>query len=632
MRKNNVYITNIPLEDALKTYLTAIANPVNTEIVPTHHAAFRKTSQAIFAKRSSPNGHCAAMDGIAVLAENTHGINERNPKRLNPGTDFEYVNTGNLMPKGKDAVIMIEDIAPQDDGTVEIIEAAYSWQHVRQVGEDIIAGEMILPGMHQIRPLDLGALLSGGIGEVPVLKRLKVGILPTGNEIVQSINELEKGKIIDSNSRVIEGLLLELGCEPTVYPTAFDDKAILTEAIRKGISENDFFITIAGSSAGSKDFTVHIIEELGEVVIHGVAIKPGKPTILGKIDGKGIVGLPGYPVSAFFAFEKFVKPLIESWYKMPKSHHQVKAKLTQRIVSSVKNEELVRVTVGKVGSEWIATPLNRGAGATMSLVRADGILTIPRLSEGIESGETVTIELMKHLEDIENRLVVIGSHDLIIDIIADEMPLSSAHVGSFGGLMAMRKKECHIAPIHLIDENTGIYNISSVQKMFPGGDMSLIKGVKRLQGLMVKKGNPKGIVEFEDLTREDIVFVNRQRGAGTRQLLDFELKKRGIASDDINGYHREMTTHMAVAVAVLSEGTDVGLGIYAAAETMGLDFIPVGYESYDFLVPNDEVDDPRIKHFIEVLQSEPFHIKLKEIGGYILEQSGDIIQIGAQDD
>lgn len=632
MRKNNVYITNIPLEDALKTYLTAIANPVNTEIVPTHHAVFRKTSQAVFAKRSSPNDHCAAMDGIAVIAEHTHGATERNPLTLKLGVDFETINTGNLMPKGKDAVIMIEDIAPQGEGTVEIIEAAYSWQHVRQVGEDIIAGEMILPGMHRIRPLDLGALFNGGIGEVRVLKKLKVGILPTGNEIVQSINELEKGKIIDSNSRVIEGLLLELGCEPTVYPVAIDDKEILTEAIRKGIGENDFFITIAGSSAGSKDFTVHIIEELGEVVVHGVAIKPGKPTILGKIDEKGIVGLPGYPVSAFFAFEKFVKPLIESWYKMPRSNHQVNAKLTQRIVSSVKNEELVRVTLGKVGSEWIVTPLNRGAGATMSLVRADGILTIPRLSEGIESGETVTIELMKHLEDIENRLVVIGSHDLIIDIIADEMPLSSAHVGSFGGLMAMRKKECHIAPIHLIDENTGIYNISSVQKMFPQGGMSLIRGVKRLQGLMVKKGNPKGIAEFEDLTREDVVFVNRQRGAGTRQLLDFELKKRNIPTEDIEGYHREMTTHMAVAVAVLSEGTDVGLGIYAAAETLGLDFIPIGYESYDFLVPNDEVEDPRIKHFIEVLQSEPFRNKLREIGGYISEQSGDIIQIGAQDD
>jgi len=632
VRKNKVYITNIPLEDALKTFLATLSNPVTSEIIGTHDAVFRKTSKAIFAKRSSPNDHCAAMDGIAVIAEHTHGATERNPLILKPSVDFEFVNTGNLMPEGKDAVIMIEDIVPQEDGTVQIIEAAYSWQHVRQVGEDIISGEMILPGMHQIRPLDLGALLSGGIGEVPVLKKLKVGILPTGNEIVQSIEALEKGKIIDSNSRVIEGLLLELGCEPTVYPTAVDDKAILTDAIRKGIQENDFFITIAGSSAGSKDFTVHIIEELGEVVIHGVAIKPGKPTILGNIEGKGIVGLPGYPVSAFFAFEKFVKPLIETWYRLPKSHNTVNAILTQRIVSSVKNEELIRVTLGKVDGRWIATPLNRGAGATMSLVRADGILTIPRLSEGIESGDIVSIELMKHLEDIEQRLVVIGSHDILIDIIADKMPLSSAHVGSFGGLMAMRKNECHIAPIHLIDEKTGIYNHSSVQKMFPTGGMALIKGVNRLQGLMVKKGNPKGIVDFADLIREDVTFINRQRGAGTRQLLDFELAKRGIPTDEIEGYHRELTTHMAVAVAVLSGGTDVGLGIFAAAETMGLDFIPVGYEAYDFLVRNESLDEPLVKHFIEVLQSEPFHIKLKEIGGYISEQSGDIIQIGAQDD
>lgn len=632
MGRDNVYITNIPLEEALKTYLGALPSPVGTQIISVDEALHRTTAKAVFAKRSSPNDHCAAMDGIAVVAERTHGANERNPLKLKLHDDYEYVNTGNLMPRGKDAVIMIEDIAPLEDDQVEIIEAAYAWQHIRQVGEDIISGEMILPSRHKIRPLDLGALLSGGVDHIEVLNKLKVGILPTGNEIVQSMEALEKGKILDTNSSVIKGLLIELGCEPTVYTPAIDDPAILTAAIKKGIEENDFLMTIAGSSAGSKDFTVNIIEELGDVIVHGVAIKPGKPTILGKIDGKGIVGLPGYPVSAFFAFEKFVKPLIESWYGLPHAHHQVKAKLTQRIISSVKNEELIRVTVGQVEEQWIVTPLSRGAGATMSLVRADGILTVPRLFEGIESGEWVTVELMKALEDIEQRLVIIGSHDLLIDIIADEMPISSTHVGSFGGLMAMKKKECHIAPIHLIDETTGIYNISSVKKMFPEGDVSLIQGVKRLQGLMVKKGNPKGITKFEDLAKEGIVFVNRQRGAGTRQLLDFELKKRDIDPENIEGYHRELTTHMAVAVAVLSEGTDVGLGIYAAAETMGLDFIPIGYEAYDFLVSDKVLEELRIKNFIKVLKSEGFRHKLELIGGYTYNDAGSILQIGAQDD
>lgn len=624
MGRDNIYITNLPLESAFKTYLDAIPSPVISERVATQESLFRITSKPVLARRSSPFDHCAAMDGIAVKAERTHGASERSPLKLSEGTDFDYVNTGNLIPEGRDAVIMIEDVTPLEEGTIEIIEAAYSWQHIRQVGEDIVEGEMILPSGHRIRPLDLGALLSGGVAEVPVLTKLKFGILPTGNEIVQSLDALEKGKIIDSNSQVIKGLIQEMGCEAEIYPVALDDPDVLESAIKKAVAENDFVITIAGSSAGTKDYTVGIIKKLGAVVVHGVAIKPGKPTILGKIQDKAIVGLPGYPVSAYFAFEKFIRPLVEKWYRHQVTPSDLEAVLTQRIVSSFKNEEMIRITVGKVDGKWIATPLDRGAGATMSLVRADGVLTVPRLSEGIERGETVSVSLMKPISDLEQRLVVIGSHDLLIDLIADRMQLSSAHVGSFGGLLAIRNKECHIAPIHLIDENTGIYNQEIIKKMFPSGGMSLIRGVKRLQGLMVQKGNPKEIKDFEDLFREDIQFINRQRGAGTRQLLDFELKKRALDPYAIKGYEREFTTHMAVAAAVQSGSADTGLGIFAAAKSMGLDFVPVGYESYDFLVPTDYLSLPSVERFIEVLKSSEFQSALSEIGGYAFDGTGQV--------
>jgi putative molybdopterin biosynthesis protein len=624
MGRDNIYITNLPLETALKTYLDAIPCPVSQEMVSTGEALFRTTSRPVLARRSSPFDHCAAMDGIAVKAERTHGATERSPLKLMEGIDFEYVNTGNLIPQGRDAVIMIEDVTPLEAGLVEIIEAAYAWQHIRQVGEDIVEGEMVLPSGHKIRPVDLGALMSGGVSEVPVLSRLKFGIIPTGNEIVQSIDALEKGKIIDSNSHVIKGLIQELGCLAEIYPVALDDREELENAIKKAVTETDFVITIAGSSAGTKDYTVGIIKKLGEVVVHGVAIKPGKPTILGKIQDKAIVGLPGYPVSAYFAFEKFIRPLVEKWYRHQTTPSDLQAVLTQRIVSSFKNEEMIRITVGKVDDKWIATPLDRGAGATMSLVRADGVLTVPRLSEGIERGESVSVSLMKPLSQLENRLVVIGSHDLLIDLIADQMHLSSAHVGSFGGILAIRNKECHIAPIHLIDENTGIYNKEIIRKMFPAGGMSLIKGVNRLQGLIVQEGNPKGIEKFEDLTRKDVLFINRQRGAGTRQLLDFELKKRSIDSDAVLGYEREFTTHMAVAAAVGSGSADAGLGIYAAAKSMGLDFVPVGYESYDFLVPTDYLNLPSVKRFIEVLKSAEFQSALSEIGGYAFDGTGEV--------
>jgi putative molybdopterin biosynthesis protein len=263
----------------------------------------------------------------------------------------------------------------------------------------------------------------------------------------------------------------------------------------------------------------------------------------------------------------------------------------------------------------------------MSLVRADGVLSIPRLSEGMEGGEKVQIKLLKSIDKILNRLVLIGSHDLILDLIADRMPLTSGHVGSLGGIMSMKRAECHISPIHLIDEETGVYNVSYIQKYFPANTMAIIKGVKRLQGLMVPKGNPKNIQGFQDLVREGVSYVNRQRGSGTRQLLDFELKKMQLNAEDIIGYNREMTTHMTVAVTVKSGGADTGLGVFSSAQAMMLDFIPVGYEEYDFLVPIEYLNDSRVINFIQILKSKSFMDKVSLIGGYEFDHPGEVLEV-----
>lgn len=624
----NIYIDNIPVEEALKTYKRALVSTFHTEMVSVYEATFRTTAKAVFAEISSPHYHCAAMDGIAVLASHTYGASEKTPKTLILGEHFDYINTGNPLPENRDSVIMVEDIEENQDGSIQIIAPSYPWQHIRPVGEDIVQGEMIIPSYHTIRPMDMGALLNGGVEEIEVFSKLKVGILPTGTEIVQDIKQLTRGKIIDSNSRVFEGLILESGGLPVIYKPAIDEREVLKAAIIKGIEENDFLLINAGSSAGSKDYTVDIIRELGQVLIHGVALKPGKPTILGMINGKGVIGIPGYPVSAYFAYKTFVQPILE-WYLGKQSNEKtVEAVLSQRVVSSLKHKELVRVTLGEVNHRLIATPLNRGAGATMSLVRADGVLSIPRHSEGIEGGQSVSIDLIKPLEDISKKLVLIGSHDLILDIIADKMPLSSGHVGSLGGIMSMKRLECHISPIHLIDEETGEYNISYVKKYFPLGKMAIIEGVRRLQGLMVQKGNPKQIQGFKDLIRDDVQYVNRQRGAGTRQLLDYQLRKLQVDSEFITGYNREMTTHMTVAVTIQAAGADTGLGIYSAALAMGLDFIPVGYEAYDFLVPIDYLEDDRVINFISILKSEAFKEQLTAIGGYELYSPGTITKVG----
>jgi len=391
----------------------------------------------------------------------------------------------------------------------------------------------------------------------------------------------------------------------------------------------------AGSSAGSEDYTVKIIRELGEVLVHGIATKPGKPAILGIIEEKPIIGIPGYPVSAYLVFETFAKPLIRSFLKQKvKKPDTTEAILSRRLVSSLKNTEFVRVKLGMVDDKLIATPLSRGAGATMSLVRADGLLVIPQNSEGVEAGEKVTVELMRSIDDIRNTIVSIGSHDLIMDIIGSlmhrrnsEYSLTSAHVGSMGGLMSLRRGEAHMAPVHLLDEASGIYNVSYIKKLLPNVEMCLIKGVKRIQGMMVKRGNPKNIKDFRDLARSDVQFVNRQKGAGTRILTDYLLKCEGIGPERILGYEREMTTHMAVAAAVSSGSADVGIGVMSAAKAMDLDFIPIGEEEYDFAVPSKYLEVDMFKLFIDIIKSEEFKNILSDMGGYGTDDTGEIIFI-----
>ena len=393
-------------------------------------------------------------------------------------------------------------------------------------------------------------------------------------------------------------------------------------------------IVNAGSSAGTEDFTVHVLRELGEVLVHGVAIKPGKPVILAIVRGKPVIGLPGYPVSAYIDFTEFAAPVLQLFTGISavQSGDRARAVISKRLVSSLKHLEYVRVKVGRVGDKLVASPLARGAGAAMSLVRADGFCLIPQNSEGVEAGDQVDISLYRPLKEIENTLVAIGSHDLILDVLADIMPnrfpgcfLSSTHVGSMGGLMALGRGEAHLAPTHLLDEDTGVYNVSYLQRLFPNEKMALIKGVNRIQGFIVKPGNPLNITSVSDLTR--CRYVNRQRGAGTRVLLDYLMKKQGIAPEEINGYEREAATHMAVAAAVNSDSADCGMGIMSAARALNLDFVEVGPEEYDFAIPVRFLDLPLTQHFLELLRSDEFHQRLAELGGYGWDRCGEIVYI-----
>ena len=622
----NTYIDNIDVEEAISKYFQALNIGGEFEDIGVNDSLARITYEPVYARLSSPGYNAAAMDGIAVISKNTDQATENNPLSLELNKDYIYVNTGNQIVDPYDAVIMIEDVIEKEDGSIQILQSAYPWQHIRQIGEDIVATEMIIPSKHKIKPMDIGALISGGTENIKVYRKPKVGIIPTGSEIVETVGEVEDGKIIDSNSRVFEAMVKEYGGTPHRYSPQIDDYEILRAAILKGVEENDLLLISAGSSAGTKDFTVKLIRELGEVIIHGIAIKPGKPTILGIINNKPVIGIPGYPVSAFLVVETFVRPLIHKYIGLEEVENEtIKAQLSRRVVSSLKHKELIRVNLGYVNNRLIATPLSGGAGVSMSLVKADGIGIIPRNTEGMEAGESIDVELLNPIAKIKNTLVSIGSHDLIMDVIGDMTNLTSSHVGSLGGIMAIKRGECHIGPTHLLDMETGEYNISYIKKYFPNQKMALIKGVQRQQGLIVEKGNPLNIKGFKDLIRDDIVYANRQRGAGTRVLLDYHLGLENIEENSIRGYQRELNTHMAVATAVKTGSASAGLGVYSAAKAMDLDFVEVAFEDYDFLVPFESLEDDRIKKFIEVIKSGEFKDILESLGGYGFRNTGEII-------
>jgi putative molybdopterin biosynthesis protein len=630
MNNRNLYLDMKPVDEAQKIFLEALdsGNNMQNEVISSKDASGRVTAEAVFAKFSSPMFNASAMDGIAVVSANTANASTTRPLVLKEGIDFIVVDTGDPVHTPYDAVIMAEDTVETPDG-IRIVDSIAPWENIRPIGEDIVAGEMILTGHHQIRPVDVGVLLSAGITEVVVRKRPTVAIFPTGTEIIEPTDLPVEGSILESNSRMFEAMVNSQGGIATRYPILRDEYNTIRDAVAEAVKNHDMVIINAGSSAGREDFTVHVLRELGQVLVHGVAIKPGKPVILAIVEGKPVIGLPGYPVSAYIGFINFVSPVLTVLTEVSEEPQTVvDAIMTRRLVSSLKHKEYVRVKVGEVGGRIIAAPLTRGAGAAMSLVRADGFCVIEQNSEGVEAGETVPVLLTGDQAAISRTLVVIGSHDMMLDVLADMMPvqyknmhLSSTHVGSLGGIMALQRGETHLAPIHLLDEETGIYNIPFLHQHFKE-PMALIKGVGRIQGIIVKRGNPLNVLSIEDL--KGLRYVNRQRGAGTRMLLDYELKKSNILPEEINGYDLEVTTHMSVAALVGSDGADAGLGILAAARAMNLDFIPVGQEEYDFALPVEYLELPFVQAFIELIKSDSFHQKMETLGGYSFENCGKV--------
>ena len=643
------YLHDIGMDEALAAWHAALAavgllQPLEAESVELDAALGRVTAEAVWARISSPHYHASAMDGYALNADASRGASETNPVRLQVDVDAFYVDTGDPLPPNTNAVVMIEAVQQveiAEGAAIEIIAALPPWQHVRAMGEDMVASELVLPSNHRLRPQDLGALAGSGHMTVLVHRRPRVAIIPTGTELVLPGAPLKPGDIIEYNSLVLGAQAQEAGCEVTRYPIHRDDRAVILATVEAALVAHDLVVINAGSSAGSEDFTASIVQELGTLCVHGIAMRPGHPVILGvaRSQGRGraLVGVPGYPVSAAMTFDILVKPLLYRWQgQLPPERPVIQAALTRKTVSPMGEDEFLRVAVGKVGGRVVATPLAGGAGVITSLVKADGIVTIPRFSEGIHAGALVDVALMVEPRNVANTILAIGSHDLTLDLLADllrrqtpHLRLVSAHVGSYSGLLALQRGEAHLAGSHLLDEDTGDYNLGSIDKLLvqQGIHGVLLGFVHRTQGIMTPPGNPMGITTLQDLARADVLFVNRQRGAGTRVLLDYQLKQQGINPRAIRGYERQEYTHLAVAAAVASGAADCGLGILAAARALGLDFVPLFGERYDLVIPQPHYASDLLAPLLALMRDPAagFAQAVHALGGYETTHMGEVL-------
>ncbi len=653
----SVYLHDIPMTEAQRRIREALQEAglwqvLGVETLPLSEALVgRVTAEPVWARLSSPHYHSAAMDGFALRAEDTDGAMPTAPVTLLVGSHAAYVDTGDVLPEWANAVVPIENVEaldqngwPADDPRhpymIRLRAALPPWSHVRPMGEDIVATQLVLPAGHVLRPVDLGAIAACGYTDIAVTRKPRVAILPTGDELVPIGTPVKPGDIIEFNSLVLAAQVASWGGEPIRYPITPDDEDLILERVREAAQESDLILLNAGSSAGSEDYSARVIERLGELIFHGVAVRPGHPVIFGMIGRPGesagakvpILGVPGYPVSAALTGEIFVEPLIALWTGRPATQpEEVEAVLTRKITSPAGDEDYVRVVIGEVGGRTVAAPLARGAGVITSLVRADGILVIPSGIQGIEAGEKVRVRLYTSSRVLNRTIFAIGSHDMSLDLLAQFLAerglrLVSANVGSLGGLIALRRGEAHLAGSHLLDPETGVYNLRYVRQYLPNEKVMIVRWVGREQGLIVRPGNPKGIKGLEDLVRSDVMFVNRQRGAGTRVLLDYHLGRLGIKSEAIRGYQQEEYTHLAVAAAVASGRADCGLGVTAAAKALGLDFVPLFQEAYDLIIPCKYLEDERIKPVFELMHEPRFRQAVAQLPGYDVGQMGIIVQ------
>ncbi len=636
MSKRKIYLAKKSLEEAKaiwNKYLDKIKP--KKETIPVKAALNRITASPVQAQRSAPNFNASAMDGIAVSSEDTVGATEREPLTLN-NNQFEYINTGNLLPESYNAVIKIEDINQLDAG-VQIFKSVSPWHNVRTIGESVMKGDQILTSNQKLKAFHIGALLEAGVFKLEVYSKPELTIISTGDEIVGPESSPAPGQYVDFNSTMVEKMAEEAGAEVNFYGIVTDQESALREAINQAQKSSDLIITIAGSSAGSKDFTASIVEEKGDIFVHGVEIQPGKPLLLGSIKKTPFIGLPGFPLSCLQAFENFGVPAVKRLQQdATDDNNYIQAKVKRKLSSKPGRVEYLRVnlTYEKVqaGKEDfpIAVPRRRGSAVMKSQAQADGILEIPADREGLAVDELARVKLLYPESSIKDNLVLSGSNDPLLEMLQELLISSDQKIklrlqsrGSQAGIHSLIRGEADLTTAHLLDPESGEYNLPYL-KQIAGEPLELLTLAWRDQGLYLRSESQLKIKNIDDLKDKDITFINRQQGAGTRILFDYQLKQSNIKPAEIKGYDREEYTHAAVAQAVAVGSADTGLGIRAVAKAFGLDFSPLFSERFELIYPARLADDYRIRKIKELIKSDKFQSYLIEQTGYDLKDTGQI--------
>jgi len=610
-------------------------SPLKAERVALADALTRVLAHDVVAAVDAPPFDRSNVDGFALRAADTLGASDGNPKQLALNAEViacgdaptlevtrgtaTTIATGGVMPRGADAVVMIEatELIEQGAPAIEIRRAAAPGQFVSYAGSDIARGETLLRRGSAIGSREIGMLAACGLSHVEVVRRPKVAVLSTGDELVVPGEPLKPAGVYDSNGAIIAAAVTEAGGEPLSFGAFPDDAAVLEKAVHKALAESDMVVLSGGTSKGAGDLSHTIVSRLGKpgILVHGVALKPGKPLCLGVIGDKPIVVLPGFPTSAIFTFHAFVAPVIRARAGLPPEAAQtLNAHVPVRVASELGRKEFLLVSLIDSGEGTVAFPTGKGSGSVTSFSQADGFLEIEALASSLDANSEVQVTLIGSAARAPD-LVIMGSHDVALDVVVGAIAergysTRTLAVGSLGGVAAASRGECDIAPVHLIDPQSGQYNVHLVT---PG--LTLVPGWQRMQGVLFRPGDTR----FEGRTADQALrvilddrtalMVNRNAGAGTRVMIE-----KLLYGARPPGYANQPKSHNAVAAAIAQGRADWGIAIEPVAKLYGLGFLPVAPEHYDFLVVENRRERPAVQAFLAVLRDQTTRERIRALG------------------